>query len=134
MFDQRYWPCVWKCLGQVRPKEKGLGSRSMKANAAKEVSESLGLFYRHGTVQILTLAPAVTKKDQHPQILISYTFYLTLWGEKAMGVGFSVLDTCIHKDSQQRGQCCIYFGLLCAWNYYKTCACRLIPSLQKEFK
>lgn len=33
-----------------------------------------------------------------------------------MGVGFSALDTCIHKDSQQRGQYCIYFGLLCAGN------------------
>lgn len=55
---------MWECLGQVRHKEKGLGS--MKADAAKEVSESLSLSHRHGTVQNLGLAPAITKKDQHP--------------------------------------------------------------------
>lgn len=55
---------MWECLGQVRHKEKGL--RIRKADAAKEVSESLGFFYRHGTVQNLGLAPAGTNKDQHP--------------------------------------------------------------------
>lgn len=55
---------MWEYLGQVRHKEKGL--TSMKASAAEEVSESLSLSYRHGTVQNLGLAPAVTNKDQHP--------------------------------------------------------------------
>lgn len=50
------------------------------------MSENLDPFHKCGAVQNLGLAPAVTKQDHHPQVIIYYSFYLALWEEETTGV------------------------------------------------
>lgn len=83
----------------------------MKADAAKEVSGLRGLFYRHGTVQNQGLAPAVTSKDQHPQILISYSLYL-LWEEQGV-VWVLVHQTLAFIKIPNREDSIVFWVIMC---------------------